>query len=183
MIEQRPKAEGRLFLDIYEQIWHILPLDLMDEEDDFETPSEDAPIQCPLSMDAHDQGVGLGDRKDDGEGIARNDNRLVEWFAGWSRTKVEYHRKFHVVHGLGDEGRDIRKGWGKRWAHVMPLSLKSFMMLHGIAKWEASEKEHAVAKAKERERQKGAAKEEMRAKGREGRRESRSSFSSDVASG
>lgn len=153
----------------------------MDEEDDFETPLEDAPIQCSIGMDDHDQGVGLGEKKDDREGIARNDDRLVEWFAGWSRTKVEYHRKFHVVHGLGDDGRDIRRGWGKRWTHVVPMSVKSFMMLHGIEKWEASDKENAVAKVKERERQKGAAEEVMRAK-EEGRKARRSSFSSDVVS-
>ena len=182
MVEERPKSEARLFLEIYEQIWHILPLDLMDEDDDYETPLEDAPIQCSIGMDAHDQGVGLGDKKHDTDLIAKNDNRLVEWFAGWSRTKVEYHRKFHIVHGHGDEGKDVRKEWGKRWSHILPLSLEGFMKTHGIEKWEVNDKEKAVAKAKERAKAKEAAEEEHRAKSNEGRKERRSSFSSDLAS-
>ncbi|MCJ1244237.1 hypothetical protein MMC30_001435 [Trapelia coarctata] len=182
MAEERPKEEARPILEIYEQIWYSLPLDLMDENDDYETPLEDAPIQCSIGIDAHDQGVGLGDKKHDTEGLAKNDNRLVEWFAGWSRTKVEYHRKFHIVHGLGDEGKDARKEWGKRWSHVMPLSIESFMKIHGIEKWEVNDKEKAVAKAKEREKLKEAAEEEARVKEKEARKERRSSFSSDVAS-
>lgn len=182
MVEEWPKPEALLILGIYEQIWHILPLDLMDEDDDYETPLDDAPIQCSIGIDAHDQGVGLGDKKTDIEGIAKNDNRLAEWFAGWSRTKVEYHRKFHIVHGFGEEGKEVRKEWAKRWSHVMPLSIEGFMKVHGIEKWEVNDKEKAVAKVKEREKAKEAAEEEHRVKEKEGRKERRGSFSSDVAS-
>lgn len=180
MVQERPKAEGRLFLEIYEQLWHILPLDLMDEDDDFETPLEDAPIQCSVGIDDYKQGVGLGVEKHDKKGLAENDNRLVEWFAGWSRTKVEYHRKFHIVHGLGDEGHNIRKQWAKRWSYILPLSLDSFMKVHAIEKWEVHDKANAEAKLKEKERLREAREQ---AKQKEGRKDRRPSFSSGVMPG
>ena len=96
-------------------------MDQMDESDDFETPTENADVVCASELSRFDRDVGLGVRTNDVEGISSNDARLMEWFAGWSRTKIEYIRKFHVVHGVVQGGEDIRKQWQRRWTYVSPL--------------------------------------------------------------
>ena len=118
IIEDRSKAEGYIFVEIYTVIYKLLPLDLMDESDDFETPTEDAPVVCARELSNFDLDVGLGVKFEDTEGMATNDARLVEWFAGWARTKFEYIRRFHVVHGELDGGEETRRKWGRRWTHV-----------------------------------------------------------------
>lgn len=118
IVEERPKSEGKVYMQIYEQIYRMLPLELMDETDDFETPKDEAPVVCSRGMDGHNLRVGLGELKNDIEAIATNDNCLAEWFAGWSRTKVEVCRKFHIVHGVKDRGEGVRKGWMKKWSYV-----------------------------------------------------------------
>ena len=105
-------------MQIYEQIYYILPLELMDETDDYETPKDEAPFVSSRGIPAHDLRVGLGDKRNDVEGIARNDNVLADWFAGWTRTKVEFLRKFHIVHGVKEGGEAVRKRWMKKWSYV-----------------------------------------------------------------
>ena len=105
-------------MQIYEQIYYILPLELMDETDDYETPKDEAPIVSSRGIATHSARVGLGDKRDDVSGIFENDNSLVEWYAGWTRTKVEFHRKFHIVHGGKEEAVEVRKGWTKKWSYV-----------------------------------------------------------------
>ena len=107
-----------MYLDIYEQVFKILPSEVMDEDDDFETPKDEAPWACSRGISSYDLGIGLGDKTHDKDGIATNDKSLVEWFAGWSRTKVEYHRKFHIVHGVEEEGHTARREWAARWTYV-----------------------------------------------------------------
>ena len=118
IIQDRPPEDGRVYVETYALIYKIIPIELMDEDDDFETPKEDAPMACASSLGSFDPCVGLGPNSNDTVGIARNDALLVDWFAGWTRMKVEGMRRFNVVHGLGEEGAEVRKGWERKWSHV-----------------------------------------------------------------
>ncbi|MCJ1387232.1 hypothetical protein MMC18_000072 [Xylographa bjoerkii] len=157
IVEERTKEEGHVFMQIYEQIYHILPLELMDETDDYETPKDEAPLVSSRGITAHDLHVGLGDKSNDVEGIARNDDVLAEWYAGWTRTKVEFHRKFHIVHGAKVGGEQVRKGWMKKWSYIAALTPDEFFKIHGVAAWEVKDKEKAKQRHMEREKRKSSA--------------------------
>ena len=118
IIQERPVEDGKVYVQIYALIYKILPIESMDEDDDFETPKEEALLACARSLSNFDLGVGLGPQSSDHEGIAKNDAILVDWFAGWTRMKVEGMRRFNIVHGLGDEGVEVRKAWERKWSHV-----------------------------------------------------------------
>ena len=90
----------------------------MDEIDDFNTPKDGASLVSAYSIRAYDLDVGLGAKKIDSNAMAANDEALAQWFAGWSRTKVEYYRKFHIVHGEDEEGVAIRDRWMGNWRYV-----------------------------------------------------------------
>ena len=90
----------------------------MDETDDFNTPKDEAPLVSPHSVRAYDLDVGLGAKKIDSNAMAANDEALAQWFAGWSRTKLEYYRKFHILHGEDEEGAAIRDRWMGNWKYV-----------------------------------------------------------------
>ncbi|MCJ1474972.1 hypothetical protein MMC13_003632 [Lambiella insularis] len=160
IIEERPKSEGKVYVPIYEQIWRMLPLELMDETDDFEFPKEEAPLVCSRGMDGHNLRVGLGDLQNDTAEIAANDDCLADWFAGWGRTKVEVCRKFHIVHGIKDRGEAVRKGWMKRWSYVWAMSPEEFFKCHGIKEWEAAEKKRTEERQKRQEKRRASVKED-----------------------
>ena len=118
---------GKIFTAIYEQIYYLLPLEMMEDWDDYETPKDEAAAVSASDLSRFDKGVGLDPKRHDLEALAKNDARLVEWFAGWARTKVEDHRKFHAVCPEIEEegeisGEEARKEWGKKWNHVSELS-------------------------------------------------------------
>ncbi|MCJ1382699.1 hypothetical protein MMC17_005812 [Xylographa soralifera] len=152
IVEERTKEEGHVFMQIYEQIYYILPLELMDETDDYETPKDEAPFVSSRGIAAHDLRVGLGDKRNDVEGIARNDNVLADWYAGWTRTKVEFQRKFHIVHGVKEGGEAVRKGWMKKWSYIAALTPDEFYKIHGVVAWEVKDKEKAEQRHREREK-------------------------------
>lgn len=116
-------------MEIYALIYKILPMESMDEDNDFETPKEDAPVACASSLGGFDLDIGLGPKSNNVEGIAMNDALLVDWFAGWTRMRVEGMRRFNVMHGSGDEGVEVRKGWERRWSHVSRISLHQNIFL------------------------------------------------------
>ncbi|MCJ1284280.1 hypothetical protein MMC26_003611 [Xylographa opegraphella] len=157
IVEERTKEEGHIFMQIYEQIYYILPHELMDETDDYETPKEEAPFVSAREIAAHDPFVGRGDRRNDVEGIARNDEVLADWFAGWTRTRVEYLRKFHIVHEVKEGGEAVRKGWMKKWSHIAALTPDEFYKMHGVVAWEVKDKEKAEQRHREREKRKASA--------------------------
>ena len=122
IIQHKLLEEGKVYVEIYALIYKILPMELMDEDDDFETPKEEAPIAYASSISGFDLNVGLGPKSSDTEDIASNDARLVDWFAGWTRMKVKGMRRLHVVHGLGEEGAEVRRQWERKWTHVSSIS-------------------------------------------------------------
>lgn len=117
IIEDRSIAEGKIYVEIYALIYKLLPLDLMDEDDDLQSPSEDAPMVCSKELSRYDLNVGIGGQAKDLNGMARNDMRLVEWFAGWSRTKLEYFRKLHVI-CTAEKENEMRIEWMRKWSYV-----------------------------------------------------------------
>ncbi|MCJ1397928.1 hypothetical protein MMC11_001124 [Xylographa trunciseda] len=156
IVEERTKEEGHVFMQIYEQIYYLLPFELMDETD-YETPKDEAPLVSSRGIPAHDLRVGLGDKRHDVEGIARNDNVLAEWYAGWTRTKVEFRRRFQIVHGEKEGSEQIRKSWMKKWSYIAALTPDEFFKIHSVAAWEVKDKEKAEQRHKEREKRKSSA--------------------------
>ena len=118
IIEERDLEDGKVFVEVYAMIYRLLPLDLMDEDDFFETPKEGAPVVCSREIGGFDLNVGVRSQDSDPEKIARNDGILVEWFAGWARTKVEWHRKFQVISASIDGFEEERRTWARRWSFV-----------------------------------------------------------------
>ena len=80
------------------------------------------------------------------EDIRKNDEVLIDYFAGWSRLAVDEHRKFHVVLGRNFDDEE-RKAWGKKWTHFQVLSADATKRFHGIDKWEEVEKPAEKLKA------------------------------------
>lgn len=115
-------------MQIYESIWHILPEELM-EDDEWEVPKSEAPVYCMSSnVSNFDQSVGKGSKTNkpmDEAAIGRNDGTQVFWFAGWAMTQLESFRRFHVISGAraGDVNASQRKEWGTKWNHVSSLDL------------------------------------------------------------
>ena len=117
IIEERSVEEGKIYVEIYAVIYKLLPMDLMDEDDDFQSPSECAPMVCSKELFRYDLNVGIGRQAKDPNGMTRNDRRLVEWFAGWTRTKLEYFRKLHVI-CTADRENEMRREWMRKWSYV-----------------------------------------------------------------
>lgn len=117
IIEDRTVEEGKIFVEIYAIIYKLLPMDLMDEDDDLQSPSEHAPMVCSKEISRYDSDVGIGGQAKDLDGMTRNDMRLVEWFAGWTRTKLEYFRKLHIICTANKEN-EMRREWTRKWSYV-----------------------------------------------------------------
>lgn len=117
IIEDRSFEEGRIYVEIYAAIYKLLPMDLMDEDDDFQSPSEDAPMVWSKELSRYALNVGIGGQAKDPDGMTCNDMRLVEWFAGWARTKLEYFRKLHVI-STADKENEMRREWTRKWSYV-----------------------------------------------------------------
>ena len=121
LIQDRPREDGKRFAEVYAIVYKVLPLELMDEYDDFETPLDEAPIISQSELTGFDHGVGLGTRAQDVDRITLNDEKLVNWFAGWARARFEHVRRYHVVYGAVDQLEDVKKEWSKKWSHVSLL--------------------------------------------------------------
>lgn len=127
LVEDRNTEDGHIYMQIYENIWYILPEELM-EETEWEVPKDEAPVYCMSSRVSNfDQAVGKGSTTNkplNENAIARNDATQVHWFAGWAMTQLEYFRRFQVISGARDEDENEaeRKSWGKKWSHVSAIS-------------------------------------------------------------
>jgi chromo domain-containing protein 1 len=116
LMAAKPKSESTVYLGIYEQIWRLLPLELMDRaaDADFETPGPDAPFVSAAHIDGYDLGVGLHDLAPDARpGLAANDAHLVRWYAAWSMGKTDRFRRFHVIYAGDELGEEAAK---KEWS-------------------------------------------------------------------
>lgn len=123
LVGDRNKEEGHVYMQIYENIWYILPEELM-EDDEWEVPKDEAPVYCMSGKVSNfNQAVGKGSETNtpmDEHAIAGNDATQVYWFAGWAMTQLENFRRFHVISGArADDGYEaVRKDWTKKWSHV-----------------------------------------------------------------
>lgn len=101
--ERATDEEGVPFYAIYEQLYYMLePDELWDLEED--RPKEEAPIYFMTKIKSFNTKVGRrSDYKDlDHAAIAKNDEVLVNFFAGYANWKKEHHRRFHVITGFED---------------------------------------------------------------------------------
>lgn len=132
IIEERSEEDGFPFMQMYESLYYIIPEDSVDDEEleddiDLDTDLEERTIRCmSSSVSKFDQSVGKNmDLNEDK--IARNDATLVEWFAGWAMTQVEYIRRFHIIAGAKTGRREMEKTeWERKWSHV---SIYKFLVL------------------------------------------------------
>ena len=132
-------SDRQLYIDMFAVIWDLLPLEMMEGEDR-EEPKDGAPVVCMFrGLKAYNESVGYTVATMTIEDIKKNDEVIIDYFAGWSRISVEEHRKFHVV--MGREFSDEeRKAWGKKWTHFQVLSAEATKTFYGVDKWEEVEK-------------------------------------------
>lgn len=128
IIEQSSEKDGFVFMQMYENLWYIIPEDQVDDEDleddiVLDTDLDEKPVRCMSSgISNFDQTVGMnmvlsGLANEDK--IARNDGILVEWFAGWAMTQLESHRRFNVISGSRSERLERqRTELEGKWSHV-----------------------------------------------------------------
>ena len=123
IVERRAKSYGNTekrlsdpFMDIYQEISNILPLELMDSNDDFETPLESAPFVSPSLLSGYNLNAGIGEQLDKAV-VVMNDELLVNWYANWSLGRLEHHRKFFIIFAGSKENGEVKK-WGIPNRHV-----------------------------------------------------------------
>ena len=127
LVEDRNKEDGHVYMQIYEDVWYLLPDEVM-EDAEWEVPKDEAPVLCMSSRVSNfDQEVGkrsTTNKPMKEAAIARNDATQVYWFAGWAMTQLEQFRRFHVISGAqnedGNEGE--WKSWARKWNHVSAIS-------------------------------------------------------------
>ena len=109
----RSDAEKELpdpFMDVFQEISFILPVEEMDPSDDFETPLEGASFVSASHIPGYDLDAGFCN--DNGETMKRNEDLLVEWYARWSLDRFEEHRKFAIIHEGSRDISEVKKLWG-----------------------------------------------------------------------
>ena len=144
--ERKLDEEGRHFVQIYEQIAFILdPEDLYDWEEN--EPKEEAPIYCMGKIKSFDTKVGrrVDYNKDlDQAAIARNDEVLADFFAGWANVHMQDYRRFLMVSGFGDEdGKAQRDRWMEKWTYCEAFTPTHFYRRHGVPSQEDLDKDAA----------------------------------------
>ncbi|KAI4138751.1 MAG: hypothetical protein L6R39_006634 [Caloplaca ligustica] len=131
---------GRYFVDCCGELMHIFPRD-MAEEWDSDIPKDEAHVACMTPGDKEfDQQ--LGTRVSslvelDDQAITRNDVKLCSWFAGWAMTKQEKFRRFFIVTGREEEGKQHRqlKDALRRYNHVSVKSFEGFEKSMDVWDW------------------------------------------------
>ena len=128
-------------MEIYAVLYKLLPLSLMEEDTDFEIPKPEAPIITPRYLSNFDHSVGLGVLPNEIEVMRRNDERLVDWYAGWARTKVYSMRRLHVVYSDQVlEKEQIKKLWRRKWNHLAFWTAEECLREHDVERWEKEKK-------------------------------------------
>ncbi|KAL8790857.1 MAG: hypothetical protein Q9195_006182 [Heterodermia aff. obscurata] len=142
--ERKLDEEGRPFVQIYEQIAYMLdPEDLYDWEED--EPKEEAPIYCMKKIKSFNTKVGrrVDYNKDlDHTAIARNDEVLADFFAGWANVHMQYYRRFLIISGFdGDDGKAQRDRWAEKWTYCEAFTPAHFCRRHSVPSQEELDKE------------------------------------------
>lgn len=121
--ERNDNEEGKRFVEIYQEL--VLMLDA-DELYDFDEniPKDEAPIYCMPKIKSFNTKVGRRvdyNRNLDHAAIAKNDEILVEFFAGWASCNIEHYRRFHVITGFEDaspHGKAARDRWAEKYSFL-----------------------------------------------------------------
>lgn len=142
--ERKLDEEGRQFVQIYEQIAYMLdPEDLYDWEEN--EPKEEAPMYCMRKIKSFNTKVGrrIDHNKDlDHAAIARNDEVLADFFAGWANVHMQHYRRFLIISGFGDEdGKAQRDRWMEKWTYCEAFTPNHFCRRHGVASQEDLDKD------------------------------------------
>ena len=151
IIQDRSDSDTILtYVQIYGKLLSLCSASNRDGDDDFQTPLEDSDVVSPSELNHYDLEVGIGENRNNTERITGNDSELVDWFAGWARTKVEYIRRFTFVHGAsGEEASTRRAKWRNSWGHLHFIRSTDFIVENKIEAWEKDEE-----KKKEKKEQK-----------------------------
>ena len=136
--ERLDDEEGKRFLQIYEQLYYMLDADdLYDHEED--KPREEAPIYFMPKIKSFNTKVGRRIdyyRSLDHAAIARNDEVLIEFFAGWASCNIELYRRFHVVTGFEDNspfgGKTQRDKWVEKYSFLEVFVPAAFHHRHDV---------------------------------------------------
>ena len=145
------KETAKPYADLFEQCNALAPLHMMNHEDEFETPLEDAPYASASHILGYDIDVGT---LDDGSALRRNDDLLVRWYGDWTLRRATKHRKFLVV---SDSSDDAKAQWRRECRHLTIESMERFFDRFRISLWlkhEAS-KEEATKKSRVAEKSSG----------------------------
>ncbi|KAL8994952.1 MAG: hypothetical protein Q9169_005217 [Polycauliona sp. 2 TL-2023] len=131
---------GADFVRCYGEIMRLSPNDLT---------TDAAPIVCMGDGGRDfDETIGTSTDLNDRE-IMKNDSSLVNWFAGWSMTKQENFRRFHVVTGREEESEQHKKlkDAARKYNHVSIMSLEKFENSLKMWDWARIEREEEKRRA------------------------------------
>jgi len=121
--ERDDYEEGKRFVEIYQEIVLMLDADELYDFDE-DRPKDEAPIYCMPKIKTFNTKVGRRvdyNRNLDHVAIAKNDEVLVEFFAGWASCNIEHYRRFHVVTGFEDTspyGKVVRDRWAEKYSFL-----------------------------------------------------------------
>jgi len=102
--ERNDDEEGKCFVEIYQELVLMLDADELYDFDE-DRPKDEAPIYCMPKIKSFNTKVGRRvdySRNLDHAAIAKNDEVLVEFFAGWASCNIEHYRRFHIITGFED---------------------------------------------------------------------------------
>lgn len=142
-MERTDDEEGQRFVEIYQELVLMLdPEELYDFEEDM--PKEEAPVHCMPKIKSFNTKVGRRvdfNRNLDHSAIAKNDEVLFEYFAGWGSCNIDKYRRFHVVTGFDDGsafgGRVRREQWVEKYSHLEIFTGPSFCTKNNLPSQDA----------------------------------------------
>lgn len=144
----RTMEDGKVYVQCYGEVWRILKDEYMEQGDpEEEQPTPEAPMCFMGEVSAFDENVGKGvatNAEVDKETIAQNDKVLVEWFAGYAMTKLEYFRRFDIVIGapLGNERhQELKDKYQSKWSHIEIVTAEELYRKHKVPDWDVLNKE------------------------------------------
>ena len=113
-LKSAPLEQCLPYLDIFTEFRKLVSQE--DLEFDGNTPKPRAPYRSPDVIPGYNLNTGLEEIKANGQVLASNEEKLIDWFGETTLGQVETHRRFVVLYDGPDQ--KAVQAWKNKWTHV-----------------------------------------------------------------